>query len=252
MQRNVDNHRRTAAKDNHAPPTYYIRTATFHLLRTPASMPPIMHPSPHNAPLNGLIETIGQIPRRRRRGLASTPPLPSPSSATSSVSSPPSHSASPGSPSSASTSASAPASPPAHKLEMTDLQFFDAWPMRILLALLAVNLTIVTLRRIPLTLFKLGVWMVHIGILTLIAGSVWYFSQKQEGSVRIFLHQSVASCFDATERRALRVRNGQERSHRRLVKHDDPFADIAHFLRASVRESATSGYHAAPRNAQCD
>jgi hypothetical protein len=85
-------------------------------------------------------------------------------------------------------------------LEMTDLQFFDAWPMRILLALLAVNLTIVTLRRIPLTLYKLGVWTVHIGILTLIGGSVWYFSHKQEGSVRIFLHHSVDSYFDATER----------------------------------------------------
>ncbi len=86
------------------------------------------------------------------------------------------------------------------KLEVTDLQFFDAWPMRILLALLAINLTVVTLRRIPLTLFKLGVWMVHIGILTLVGGSVWYFSHKQEGSVRIFLHQSVGSYFDATER----------------------------------------------------
>jgi hypothetical protein len=85
-------------------------------------------------------------------------------------------------------------------LEMTDLQFFDAWPMRILLALLAVNLTVVTLRRIPLTLFKLGVWTVHIGILTLIGGSVWYFSHKQEGSVRIFLHHTVGSYFDATER----------------------------------------------------
>ena len=86
------------------------------------------------------------------------------------------------------------------KLEMTDLQFFDAWPMRVLLAMLAVNLTIVTLRRIPLTLYKVGVWTVHIGILTLIGGSVWYFSHKQEGSVRIFLHRSVGSYFDATER----------------------------------------------------
>ncbi len=86
------------------------------------------------------------------------------------------------------------------RLEMTDLQFFDAWPMRILLALLALNLTVVTLRRIPLTLYKLGVWTVHIGILTLIGGSVWYFSHKQEGSVRIFLHHSVDSYFDANER----------------------------------------------------
>ena len=85
-------------------------------------------------------------------------------------------------------------------LEMTDLQFFDAWPMRILLACLALDLSIVTLRRIPLTLFKLGPWTVHIGILTLIGGCVWYFSHKEEGSVRIYLNQSVNHCYDVTER----------------------------------------------------
>lgn len=84
--------------------------------------------------------------------------------------------------------------------EITDLQFFDAWPMRILLALLALDLSVVTLRRIPLTLFKLGSWTVHIGILTLISGCVWYFSHKEEGSVRIYLNHSVNYCYDVTER----------------------------------------------------
>ncbi|HUO07397.1 MAG TPA: hypothetical protein VM008_03785 [Phycisphaerae bacterium] len=86
------------------------------------------------------------------------------------------------------------------KLEMTDLQFFDAWPMRIILTGLAITLIVVTLRRIPLTLFKLGVWTVHIGILTLIGGAVWYFSNKVEGSVRIYLNQHVGWFYDATER----------------------------------------------------
>jgi hypothetical protein len=85
-------------------------------------------------------------------------------------------------------------------LEMTDLEFFNAWPMRILLVLLVLDLTVVTLRRIPLTLFKLGSWTVHTGILTLIAGSVWYFSSKHEGSVRIYLNQTVDYSFDVTER----------------------------------------------------
>ena len=89
---------------------------------------------------------------------------------------------------------------PAARLEMTDLQFFDAWPMQVLVALLAVNLTIVTIRRIPLTIFRLGVWTVHVGIITLLGGCVWYFSQKTEGSVRIFVNQSVGACYDATER----------------------------------------------------
>ncbi|HVT80444.1 MAG TPA: hypothetical protein VHM90_07290 [Phycisphaerae bacterium] len=85
-------------------------------------------------------------------------------------------------------------------MEMTDLQFFDWWPMRILLVCLVLDLSIVTLRRIPLTLFKLGSWTVHIGIVTLITGSVWYFSQKVEGSVRIYLNQSVDHYYDVTER----------------------------------------------------
>ncbi len=86
------------------------------------------------------------------------------------------------------------------QFEMTDLQFFDAWPMRVLLALLTINLTVVTLRRIPLNIFKLGVWMVHVGIITLMASCVVYFSLKQEGAVRIFLHQSVDHFYDVTER----------------------------------------------------
>jgi hypothetical protein len=86
------------------------------------------------------------------------------------------------------------------RFEMTDLEFFDAWPMRVLVVCLALDLAIVTIRKIPLTLFKLGVWTVHIGILTLLTGCVIYFSQKQEGSVRIFLHQTASDCFDVTER----------------------------------------------------
>lgn len=86
------------------------------------------------------------------------------------------------------------------KMEMTDLQFFAWWPMKLLLACLVLDLTIVTLRRIPLTLFKLGSWTVHVGIVTLIGGCVWYFSHKQEGSFRIYLNKSVNYCYDVTER----------------------------------------------------
>jgi hypothetical protein len=86
------------------------------------------------------------------------------------------------------------------KMEMTDLQFFNWWPMQVLLAALVLDLAIVTLRRIPLTLFKLGSWTVHVGIVTLIGGCVWYFSHKQEGSFRIYLNKSVNYCYDTTER----------------------------------------------------
>lgn len=86
------------------------------------------------------------------------------------------------------------------RLEMTEMQFFNAWPMVVLTLLLIVNLTIVTLRRIPLNIFKLGVWVVHIGIVIMVLGCFVYFSQKMEGSVRVFLKQSVAHYFDAYER----------------------------------------------------
>jgi hypothetical protein len=86
------------------------------------------------------------------------------------------------------------------RLEMTDLQFFDAMPMRVLLALLGVTLIVVTFRRITLSVFKLGVWTVHIGIITLLISCVVYFSQKEEGSVRIFLNQTVDHYFDSMQR----------------------------------------------------
>lgn len=84
--------------------------------------------------------------------------------------------------------------------EMTDMEFFNAWPMVVLLILLATTLTVVTLRRIRLSIFKAGVWTVHVGILTLITGCFIYFSQKYEGLVRIQLHESVTHYYDSTER----------------------------------------------------
>jgi hypothetical protein len=84
--------------------------------------------------------------------------------------------------------------------EMTDLEFFDAWPMRVLLVLMCTTLICVTLRKVRLSLFKLGVWMVHIGILTLVLGCTLYFSQKFEGMVRIYLHKDADSYYDSTER----------------------------------------------------
>jgi len=86
------------------------------------------------------------------------------------------------------------------RMEMTDLQFFDAWPMVALMILLCVNLMVVTLRRIPLNIFKFGVWMVHVGIITLVASCCFYFSLKQEGSVRAFLNQPVDHYYDVTDR----------------------------------------------------
>lgn len=84
--------------------------------------------------------------------------------------------------------------------EMTDLEFFDAWPMQILLWLMSITLICVTLRRIRLKLFTLGVWTVHIGILVLVLGCVIYFTNKYEGLAQIYLNKSVDCFYDSTER----------------------------------------------------
>jgi len=69
--------------------------------------------------------------------------------------------------------------------EMTEFEWFHWWPFNVLLALIATNMIWTTLRRIPLRVVNLGVWMIHTGIITLILGSVWYFTTKVEGDAPI-------------------------------------------------------------------
>lgn len=85
-------------------------------------------------------------------------------------------------------------------LEVTELEYFNAWPMAVLMVLLATSMVVVTLRRIPLTVFKAGVWMVHIGVLVLLAGCFMYFTGKYEGSMRVFLDKPKAAFYDTTHR----------------------------------------------------
>ena len=66
-------------------------------------------------------------------------------------------------------------------LEMTEFEWFHWWPFDLLIALICINLVVATLRRIPLNVLNLGVWMIHTGIIILALGSVWYFTTKVEG-----------------------------------------------------------------------
>ena len=75
--------------------------------------------------------------------------------------------------------------------DVSTMEFFSAPPMIILMTLLCVTLAVVTLRRIPLTLYKLGVWTVHTGIITLVTGCFFYFGLKHEGMVRLFINHTV-------------------------------------------------------------
>ncbi len=71
-------------------------------------------------------------------------------------------------------------------LEMTEFEWFHWWPFNVLILLLCTTLILATLRRIPLRLVNAGVWTIHAGIITLCAGSYWYFSTKVEGDAPVF------------------------------------------------------------------
>lgn len=71
-------------------------------------------------------------------------------------------------------------------VEKTEMEWFSWWPFNLLIALLCVSVVTITLRRIPLNLPKLGVWTVHIGLVTLCIGCFVYFGTKVEGDVAVF------------------------------------------------------------------
>ncbi len=74
-------------------------------------------------------------------------------------------------------------------LELTEFEWFHWWPFKWLVALLCLNMTIVTIRRIPFNILTLGVWSIHTGVIVLVLGCLVYFTQKIEGDVIISRHQ---------------------------------------------------------------
>jgi hypothetical protein len=84
--------------------------------------------------------------------------------------------------------------------EMTELEFFDAWPLKILMLLLCLNLATVTLTRIPLTPPRYGVWCIHSGIIILILGTSLYYHLKVEGKTLIPVSHVVNLFYDSSER----------------------------------------------------
>lgn len=89
--------------------------------------------------------------------------------------------------------------------EMDELAFFQAWPLKVLMGLLVANLVTVTFVRIPLTVPRLGVWMIHTGIVTLIWGMAFYYSHKEEGRAFVPKGETVSFYYDNWDR-ALFVR----------------------------------------------
>lgn len=71
-------------------------------------------------------------------------------------------------------------------LELTEFEWFHWWPFNLLVLLVTANLTIVTIRRIPLRWVNAGVWTIHAGVIILILGSYEYFTTKLEGDTPVF------------------------------------------------------------------
>ncbi len=70
-------------------------------------------------------------------------------------------------------------------VEMSEFQWFHWWPFDLMIALFCINLTVVTVRKIPFNVMNLGVWMIHGGLIVLAIGSVIYFTLKREGDVPV-------------------------------------------------------------------
>lgn len=84
--------------------------------------------------------------------------------------------------------------------EMDQIQFLNAWPLKVLMGLLVWTLATVTIERIPFTPPRYGVWCVHTGIIILIAGMAYYYTYKIEGQVIVPLGQTVDHFYDGTDR----------------------------------------------------
>ena len=69
--------------------------------------------------------------------------------------------------------------------EMTEFEWFHWWPFKVLVTILCLNMATVTLLKIPLNILSVGVWSIHSGVITMVLGSVVYFSNKIEGDLLI-------------------------------------------------------------------
>lgn len=69
--------------------------------------------------------------------------------------------------------------------DLSEFRWFNWWPFGLLIGLFCLNLSVTTIRKIPLNRINLGVWMIHSGLITLSLGSVWYFGVKVEGDTLV-------------------------------------------------------------------
>ena len=78
-------------------------------------------------------------------------------------------------------------------LEMSEVEFYSWWPLRIILILFVANMITATLRRIEFKFVNIGVLSVHTGIVLLAFGSMYYGSMKQEGDALLIAGPATAT-----------------------------------------------------------
>jgi hypothetical protein len=66
-------------------------------------------------------------------------------------------------------------------IEMTELEFYGWWPMKLILILFVLNMVWATIRRIEFKFVNIGVLTVHTGIVVLALGAILYGHFKLEG-----------------------------------------------------------------------
>ncbi len=81
-------------------------------------------------------------------------------------------------------------------VELTELEFYSAWPMRLLLGLFVVNMVVATVRRIEFNFLNIGVLTVHTGIVLIALGSVYYQGLKKEGDVLLHARPTPAGFYE--------------------------------------------------------
>ncbi|MCH7526672.1 MAG: hypothetical protein IID39_04475, partial [Planctomycetes bacterium] len=93
-------------------------------------------------------------------------------------------------------------------LEMTEMEWFGWWPFELMIALMCINMTVVTIRQIPLQLVNAGVWSIHAGIILLAVGSVYYFGTKQEGDIPVYRRRATINVPGAAAPVTMLIRPG--------------------------------------------
>ncbi len=69
--------------------------------------------------------------------------------------------------------------------EMTEFEWFHWWPFNLLMILIAVNIVVTTVRKIPFKPVNYGVWTIHVGIIVMMLGCWVYFGTKVEGDTPV-------------------------------------------------------------------